>query len=71
MRHLNALQLAGSTPIHQPINGIQFHDNILLNDNKSTPQSVFTHNTKMGTVWVLKTISIPFYVQAMYILVQN
>ena len=29
------------------------------------------HNTKMGTLWLLKTISIPFSGYHVYILVQN
>ena len=45
--------------------------NIVLNDNKSIPQTVFTHTTKMGTVWLFKTNSIPFMVDLVYILVQN
>ena len=51
--------------------GFNMQHNKLLNDNKSIPQSVFTHNTKMGTVWLLKTNSIPFMVDLVYILVQN
>ena len=36
----------------QTINGICMHCNILLNDNKSIPQTVFTNNNnKMRTVF--------------------
>ena len=59
------------TPGEQTINGICMHCNILLNDNKSIPQTVFTNNNKMRTVWLLKTNSIPFMVDLVYILVQN
>ena len=58
-------------PGEQTINGICMHCNILLNDNKSIPQTVFTNNNKMRTVWLLKTNSIPFMVDLVYILVQN
>ena len=47
--------------------GFNMQCNKLLNDSKSIPQSVFTHNTKMGTAWLLKTISIPFTVDLVYI----
>ena len=59
------------TPGEQTINGICMHCNILLNDNKSIPQTVFTNNNKMRTVWLLKTNSIPFMVDLVYILVQR
>ena len=51
--------------------GFNIQRNKLLNDNKSIPQSFFTHNTQMGTVWLLKTISIPLSVDLVYTLVQN
>ena len=50
--------------------GFNIQCNKLLNVNKSIPQSVFTQNTKMGRVWLLKTISISFSVELVYILVQ-
>ena len=50
----------------QTINGICMHCNMLLNDNKSIPQTVFTKNTKMKTVWLLKTNSISFMVDLVY-----
>ena len=53
------------TPGEQTINWICMHCNILLNHNKSIPQTVFTNNNKM------KTNSIPFMVDLVYILVQN
>ena len=36
-----------SKPIDHSINGIQVHCNILLNDNKSIPQTVFTNNKRL------------------------
>ena len=44
--------------VDQTINGIIMHHNVLLNDNKSIPQTVFTNNNKMRTVRLLKTNSI-------------
>ena len=60
-----------SMPIDQTINGIKVRRKFLLNDNNSIPQTVFSNNTKMRTVWELKQNSIPFLVEPMYILVQN
>ena len=51
--------------------GFNMQCNKLLNYNKSIPQIAFSHNTKIGTVWLLKTISIPFPVNLVYILLQN
>ena len=48
-------------PVDQTINGIRMHSNILLNDNKSIPQ----------TFLPLKTNSIPCMVDLVYIMVQN
>ena len=56
------------TPGEQTINGICM---LLLNDNNSIPQTVFSNNSKMRTVWGLKQNSTPFLVEPMYILVQN
>ena len=64
MRHI-------SMPVNQTINKIYMQCNILLNENKSMPQSVYARNNKMRTVWLLETNSIPFLIDLVYILGQN
>ena len=60
-----------SMPVNQTINGIEVCCNILLNDNNSIPQTVFSNNSKMRTVGLLPPNAILFLVEPMYILVQN
>ena len=57
-------------PVDQIINKIYLQCNNLLNENNSI-QRVLTKNNQMRTVWLLKTNSILFLVDLVYILVQN